>query len=851
MMRFNRCVGDFLDFLANRKRRRRPLWEGDGSSAAGAPEWRRRRSPRGAGWHSRLGLSELRSALFQPLEERLMLDIGGANSLPPTIVVGRTLSAYDVPDVKNNQETLTLTVYNQAASAISGVLLTDTLESGVTLASASQLPDQNGQELAWGLGTIQPFDRASVTLTVSLGSTMPTQVDAGASAYGTLDGGMVTWTTAPATLRTTAIAADLLASTPDANTTDPYVQEKAAELNYDPTQIFNFLQTQIGYNSYLGSVRGARGTLWSSAGNALDDASLGVALMRASGIPAQYVSGTLSKADAQQLILSMFPASYQTAGVIPAGTPTADPANDSQLLSETESHDWFQFDSGGGMKDADPLMAGATVGQAFTTAASTFAEVPDSLREKTEVQLTAEVYSQGAAQLGIGDGLSQAVVLDQTFNDVDLVGHPLTVGNLVTSTGGGLTIGETVNTYTPYLAVGDAANPDPAQDQIITGQSFQDVFTNFPLASQVVTGLFMNVTLSGPQGAGQTYDKTLYDAIGYAARQGDAPVTVSLSASSQPSLSPFEVWSMSVLAGLDDPNASLIDEQGIQDVDTRLNAALAAKNDAGVTSAITQVMIGQSRGNLDALLTATGGLTAALADRALVVAYSDRPRIILVSGDLAADGSNTTTLSLESDLLDDSVRVLGYPGQAASAVVTFRFARGVEENVTEAQIFAQPTAVGSVTVKGEISTSTVMDTAAAQGIPLVTLTPSDPAALDNLTLNADAKARITTALDLGLTVIVPSGEVTIGGTKTVAWWQLNPQTGELTGVAQDGSHNAFVEYAASLVIDALTAVGIAYGLGYLAGTDVFNVALDPAYNTFYAAAMLPIESVNFFTGQVT
>src|SRR5208337_1695288 len=117
----------------------------------------------------------------------------------------------------------------------------------------------------------------------------------------------------------------LLASTPDANTTDPFVQEEAAKLSYDPTLIFNFLHNDIGYNSYLGSVRGARGTLWSDAGNALDVASLGIALMRASGIPAQYEAGTLSQAQAQELILSMFPVSFQTVGYVPAGTQVADP----------------------------------------------------------------------------------------------------------------------------------------------------------------------------------------------------------------------------------------------------------------------------------------------------------------------------------------------------------------------------------------------------------------------------------------------------------------------------------------------------------------------------------------------
>ena len=96
----------------------------------------------------------------------------------------------------------------------------------------------------------------------------------------------------------------------------------------------------------------------------------------------------------------MFPAGDQTVGTIPAGTQTSDPANDQQLLSETESHDWVQFDSGSGMQDADPLMAGAAIGHTFATASGTFAELPDTLREKTEVQLKAEIYSAAARRWG-------------------------------------------------------------------------------------------------------------------------------------------------------------------------------------------------------------------------------------------------------------------------------------------------------------------------------------------------------------------------------------------------------------------------------------------------------------------
>jgi hypothetical protein len=62
----------------------------------------------------------------------------------------------------------------------------------VSFQSASQLPDRNGQELAWSLGTIDGFGRASVTLTVSRDNPALLQLDSGARAFATLNAGMVT-----------------------------------------------------------------------------------------------------------------------------------------------------------------------------------------------------------------------------------------------------------------------------------------------------------------------------------------------------------------------------------------------------------------------------------------------------------------------------------------------------------------------------------------------------------------------------------------------------------------------------------------------------------------------------------
>lgn len=97
------------------------------------------------------------------------------------------------------------------------------------------------------------------------------------------------------------------------------------------------------------------------------------------------------------------------------------------------------------------------------------------------------------------NGLTQTVVLDQTFDDVQLVGHPLTTGNFVSQSAVGSLYTFVTNTYSPYIQIGDAAQLDPGQDVVLQGTAYQEVLSSFPLASQVLTGLFLDVILSGPQ----------------------------------------------------------------------------------------------------------------------------------------------------------------------------------------------------------------------------------------------------------------------------------------------------------------------------------------------------------------
>jgi hypothetical protein len=65
----------------------------------------------------------------------------------------------------------------------------------------------------------------------------------------------------------------------------------AAELDHSPIAIFEYVRNTIAWEPYRGSRKGAQQTLDHRRGNDYDQASLLLALLRVSGIPARYVQG--------------------------------------------------------------------------------------------------------------------------------------------------------------------------------------------------------------------------------------------------------------------------------------------------------------------------------------------------------------------------------------------------------------------------------------------------------------------------------------------------------------------------------------------------------------------------------
>ncbi|QLQ01939.1 MAG: transglutaminase family protein [Thiobacillus sp.] len=91
-------------------------------------------------------------------------------------------------------------------------------------------------------------------------------------------------------------AADL-ADTAEAPLTHPDIVALAKQLDYNPVRMFEWVNQNIRFEPYYGSMKGAVATLWSKSGGATDQASLLAALLRVSNIPVRYVRGNIAVLD--------------------------------------------------------------------------------------------------------------------------------------------------------------------------------------------------------------------------------------------------------------------------------------------------------------------------------------------------------------------------------------------------------------------------------------------------------------------------------------------------------------------------------------------------------------------------
>ena len=138
---------------------------------------------------------------------------------------------------------------------------------------------------------------------------------------------------------------------------------------------FRFVQRRVRHDPYAGSVRGARGALLASTGNALDQTLLLAALYRARGVTVRLIRGHLGWRDAVGLV----------------GEPTAAQAGRGdpwlRWIEMASDHWWLEVRQDGRWIPLDPSFAGTAVGQAVGEGGEVVGSLPSSFRAFATLRL--------------------------------------------------------------------------------------------------------------------------------------------------------------------------------------------------------------------------------------------------------------------------------------------------------------------------------------------------------------------------------------------------------------------------------------------------------------------------------
>ncbi|MCA9978735.1 MAG: transglutaminase family protein, partial [Anaerolineales bacterium] len=567
-----------------------------------------------------------------------------------------------------------------------------------------------------------------------------------------------TTTARPAMIIPDTIDPAYVTGTVDADMTDEDMLWAAAAFTQDPVAAFNMVKT-FAYDPYKGSLRGTRGTLWGESGNALDQASLLIALLRAAGIPARYRHGSLDTAEAQTLLDSMFPITQGAAGYLPTAVTLADPLNNAGLIALAQDHWWVEaYLPGQGWTNLDPTFPAASLGDVAATPATDgsdrIAEIPDALRHKVHMELEIEQYN--SFPIG-GTNLSTSVPLTAAFAASQVASKAVILGHLLTSNiPPGLVFSTVEHTYTPYFGING--------DQYVEfGESFSDLMTSFPLASHFTTAAWITFELTDADGNSETFTREVKDSIGVATRLLGGVIDISSPTDNAPFISFEDAFVADFLPNMIG-NASYAQrhEAELQYDLVALAQATEALPKDDLTTPEAQEQAGEIRyqGEIarSLLFSLTGldfafrsdALTATLAENLRVNLFYDRSRVIIMHGTSMQDSAIRTV-----DLRNTTAQAIVAPGQAESAARTAQWVKAVAESYFEVD------ALRDASGQEPITTARIFEAAAVQNIDLVYVTPGDLDLLDLYLPDPDAYGYAAAALLNGQEVLIPTKPVLI------------------------------------------------------------------------------------------
>jgi hypothetical protein len=158
--------------------------------------------------------------------------------------------------------------------------------------------------------------------------------------------------------------------------------------------------------------------------------------------------------------------------------------------------------------------------------------------------------------------------------------------------------------------------------------------------------------------------------------------------------------------------------------------------------------------------------------------FLDRPNVLSYHRQLRRDAAGRLVLCEGFDIVANQVAVRGQGvGQEATAR-SIRLRQGVADTAAEAVL-----ASGCGRLE---NTSELFAAAGVRGEPWATISPGDHRDLAAFNLPADVRAQVERDLAAGYVVVVPRKAVELDGRKLVAWWRVDPVSGDTLGIGQNG-----------------------------------------------------------------
>jgi hypothetical protein len=585
----------------------------------------------------------------------------------------------------------------------------------------------------------------------------------------------------------------------------------AAALGRDPARIFEFVRDRVAVECYPGCLRGPRGTLLAMAGNSTDRAALLADLLERAGQKARFARGTLSDAAARKQVSSMWapgepgPAAPAAAPEMPEGMKDffkslrrsvqrdypmvrdalarasrlpADGAVAAQdeLVKEAQDHIWVQWNRGGEWVDLDPSSAEARIGDTVAKAVETFDRLPESLFHRVLIRGVVEEATGGATATRTVLTF-EAPAAELSGADLLLTHQPegwkgpvksvgLALESAIATTGAikavlitdrGCVAGEPFFLQAPPGGIGGVK-------ALLGGAG-----TRKPAAIAVAESI--EIQFIGPGGEKETVVRQVFDRLGKAFRAGGKKQA------------PTEIESRLGQSGPFDPSAGVYDlfftTGGIHLAHLVGLTAEAKPEDSKAVDVRNALRC------LNVTMTALSDGLLRRIQRAKdppICSYPVSPRVLIT--DVRSGTAGRLTIDLRR-----SARRVATANPSAKEIFLSNVLRGIVDGALERTI-AERVSAGQGSPAPAMSTSLVFEAAAGGGVPIALLAGAPP--VDGS--SPAALAWLGEDLSRGFLAIAPSRAVPVGDGMRLAWWRVDPRSGETTPVTDEGLNQATAEY---------------------------------------------------------